>query len=241
MRSSACGRRSSCTATPPPLTARRRARWRSSTPDSRAARTGALRLRRARPPAWAGPPRPCDTSRWPPSYGGAPHAERRHPARMCTARPGPRTRTGCSATTDLARQLPRRHRAAPAPIDNLYSLVVALAYGGVTHQFRGDVTELRRTVDELSELCERYGFAYYREWALVLAGWSRDDGAGTALARRGIENAHRRRLVRPDAVLALAARRPSRGVTAARTPPARRWTPPSSAARPATTSGGCRR
>ncbi len=49
------------------------------------------------------------------------------------------------------------------------------------------MTELRRVVDELSELCERYSFAYYREWALVLAGWSRDDGTGAALARRGVE------------------------------------------------------
>ena len=71
--------------------------------------------------------------------------------------------------------------------DNAYSLAVALAYGAVTHQFRGDVTELRRVVDELSELCERYSFAYYREWALVLGGWSRDDGTGAALARRGVD------------------------------------------------------
>jgi tetratricopeptide (TPR) repeat protein len=77
----------------------------------------------------------------------------------------------------------RRARAGDSP----HQLAVALAYGAVTHQFRGDLPELRRTVDELGELCERYSFAYYREWALVLDGWSRHDGTGAALARRGVE------------------------------------------------------
>ncbi|GAA5136201.1 ATP-binding protein [Pseudonocardia adelaidensis] len=70
---------------------------------------------------------------------------------------------------------------------NAYSLAVALAYGAVTHQLCGDRPELRRTVDELRELCERYSFAYYREWALVLDGWSREDGSGAALVQRGID------------------------------------------------------
>jgi hypothetical protein len=53
---------------------------------------------------------------------------------------------------------------------------------------RGDRAELRAAVGELGELCERYGFAYYREWALILDGWSRADESGTGLARRGIGN-----------------------------------------------------
>lgn len=72
--------------------------------------------------------------------------------------------------------------------DDPYCLAVALAYGAVTHQLRGDVAALREVVDELCDLCERYGFAYYREWALVLAGWSRPDASGLALAGRGVEN-----------------------------------------------------
>jgi DNA-binding SARP family transcriptional activator len=71
--------------------------------------------------------------------------------------------------------------------DNAYSLAVALAYGAITHQLRGDVHELRRTVGELCELCERYSFAYYREWALILDGWSRENGSGAALVQRGID------------------------------------------------------
>ena len=44
------------------------------------------------------------------------------------------------------------------------------------------------TVGELRELCDRYGFAYYREWGLILDGWSRTDGSGIGIARRGIDN-----------------------------------------------------
>ena len=91
-------------------------------------------------------------------------------------------------------------------IDHPYNLAVALAYAGVTYQmsqgageardaqgpgeragFR-DAPELRSTVEELRELCQRYAFAYYREWALILDGWSRTDGSGLALAREGIDH-----------------------------------------------------
>ena len=73
-------------------------------------------------------------------------------------------------------------------IDHPYSLAVALAYGAITHQVRQDIAELKDTVSELRELCERYGFAYYRDWGLVLDGWSRMDEPGIGLARRGISN-----------------------------------------------------
>ncbi|HEV8275567.1 MAG TPA: AAA family ATPase [Streptosporangiaceae bacterium] len=73
-------------------------------------------------------------------------------------------------------------------IDHPYSLAVALAYGCVTHQMRNDTRELRDTVGELRELCGRYDFAYYREWALILDGWSRTDEPGIGLAQRGIDN-----------------------------------------------------
>jgi DNA-binding SARP family transcriptional activator/tetratricopeptide (TPR) repeat protein len=73
-------------------------------------------------------------------------------------------------------------------IDHPYSLAVALAYGGITCQMRHDMAGLGDTIGELRELCDRYGFAYYREWGLVLDGWSRADEPGTDLARRGISN-----------------------------------------------------
>jgi DNA-binding SARP family transcriptional activator/tetratricopeptide (TPR) repeat protein len=72
--------------------------------------------------------------------------------------------------------------------DHPYSLAVALAYGGITHQLRHDLPALGDAVAELRELCDRYGFAYYREWGLVLDGWSRSDGSGLALAQEGINN-----------------------------------------------------
>ena len=73
-------------------------------------------------------------------------------------------------------------------IDHPYSQALALAYGSVTHQMRRDLPELRNMVDELRRLCDRYDFAYYREWALILDGWSRDDASGADLVRRGIAN-----------------------------------------------------
>lgn len=72
-------------------------------------------------------------------------------------------------------------------IDHPYSVAVALAYGAVTDQMRGDLDELRRKTAELTERCERYGFAYYREWALILGGWVGGGRAGLDAARRGIE------------------------------------------------------
>ena len=94
-------------------------------------------------------------------------------------------------------------------IDHPYCLAVALAYGSITHQIRHDLPELRETAGELRELCGRYGFAYYREWGLILDGWSRPDESGIGLARRGLGNLKVGRLAGPQTVLAVAARRPA--------------------------------
>ena len=51
-----------------------------------------------------------------------------------------------------------------------------------------DLPQLRNMVDELRQLCDRYTFAYYREWALILDGWSRAGRPGIELAQRGIGN-----------------------------------------------------
>ncbi|WP_318307376.1 ATP-binding protein [Amycolatopsis solani] len=77
-----------------------------------------------------------------------------------------------------------RARAAGHP----YSLTIALAYAGITHQLRRDRRALWAAVAELHDLCDRYGFAYYREWALVLGGWSRGGAAGLAAAQEGVAN-----------------------------------------------------
>ncbi len=72
-------------------------------------------------------------------------------------------------------------------IDHPYSQTVALAYAAVTHQMRGDRASLERVLGELTRVCERYEFAYYRDWATVLSGWSLGGRAGIAMARRGID------------------------------------------------------
>jgi DNA-binding SARP family transcriptional activator/tetratricopeptide (TPR) repeat protein len=71
-------------------------------------------------------------------------------------------------------------------IDDPYCLTIALAYAGITQQLRRDRRALWTAVAELHTLCDRYHFAYYREWALVLGGWYRGGAAGLAAAQEGI-------------------------------------------------------
>jgi hypothetical protein len=73
-------------------------------------------------------------------------------------------------------------------IEHPYNLAVALAYGAVVDQMRRDHPGLRDTLRELRELCDRYDFAYYREWGLILDGWSGTGLPGVELARLGISN-----------------------------------------------------
>ncbi len=54
----------------------------------------------------------------------------------------------------------------------------------------------------------RYGFAYYREWALILDGWSRGGRAGHRPGPARHRQPRVGGLLRPHAVLAVAARRP---------------------------------
>jgi tetratricopeptide (TPR) repeat protein len=75
-------------------------------------------------------------------------------------------------------------RAAEHP----FSLAVGLAYGSITYQMRGELVELAATVGELRELCDRYDFAYYREWGMILDGWCRTDESGIELCERGIRD-----------------------------------------------------
>jgi hypothetical protein len=82
----------------------------------------------------------------------------------------------------------RQAIALARSLDHPYSVAVALAYAAITHQLRGDLPELRRTVAELRALCARYGFGYYREWGLVLDGWCRGGAEGVDLVREGIAN-----------------------------------------------------
>jgi class 3 adenylate cyclase len=73
-------------------------------------------------------------------------------------------------------------------IDHPFCLAAALAYGCITHQLRHDMSGLSDTIGELCELCNRYSFAYYREWVPILDGWSRTDESGIGLAQQAIGN-----------------------------------------------------
>jgi DNA-binding SARP family transcriptional activator/tetratricopeptide (TPR) repeat protein len=73
-------------------------------------------------------------------------------------------------------------------IEHPFSLALTLAYGAIGDQMRSDLPRLRNTVRELRELCDRHDFAYYREWGLILDGWSRADRTGIDLAQQGIGN-----------------------------------------------------
>ena len=86
-------------------------------------------------------------------------------------------RSACHQAIKLARS-----------IDNPFCLAVALAYSCITYQMRHDLPALEDAVGELRELCDRHGFAYYREWGLILDGWSRMGEPGIGLAQQGIGN-----------------------------------------------------
>ena len=69
-----------------------------------------------------------------------------------------------------------------------YTLAVALAYAGITHQLLDQREFLGNDVAELRALCRRYDFAYYRDWGLALEGWLSGGKAGAARVQRAIDN-----------------------------------------------------
>lgn len=58
-------------------------------------------------------------------------------------------------------------------LDHLYSQTLALAYTGMLHQMRRDTAQVLACAEAVVALCERYGFAYYGDWAQALIGWAR--------------------------------------------------------------------
>jgi tetratricopeptide (TPR) repeat protein len=90
--------------------------------------------------------------------------------------------------SDAARSSAREAIDIARTTDTPYSLAVALAYGAITLQLCGDIDAMDSCVTEVRQLCERYDFAYYREWGLVLGGWSQGGSSGFDLARRGVDH-----------------------------------------------------
>jgi hypothetical protein len=56
--------------------------------------------------------------------------------------------------------------------DHAYSLTLAFAYAALLHQMRRDTDKVVECASRVVELCDRYEFAYYGDWARVLVGWA---------------------------------------------------------------------
>jgi hypothetical protein len=67
--------------------------------------------------------------------------------------------------------------------EHLFSQTIALAYAALLHQMRRDSQHVLEYAEGAVTLCERFGFAYYGDWARVLLGWVR----GQDEPARGIE------------------------------------------------------
>jgi DNA-binding SARP family transcriptional activator len=73
-------------------------------------------------------------------------------------------------------------------VEHPYSLAVALAYAAITHQLRGEADRTLEYASRVREICDRYEFAYYGNWALILAGWCAGGTAGAGQIREGLRN-----------------------------------------------------
>jgi DNA-binding SARP family transcriptional activator len=73
--------------------------------------------------------------------------------------------TAALAHIDQAVDLARRR-------DHKYTLTLALAYASLLHQMRLDTEGVIECADGVIALCDRYGFAYYGDWARLLRGWT---------------------------------------------------------------------
>ena len=56
--------------------------------------------------------------------------------------------------------------------DHMYSQALAFAYAALLHQMRRDRESVRSCAEAVVALCDRYGFAYYGDWARALLGWA---------------------------------------------------------------------
>jgi tetratricopeptide (TPR) repeat protein len=57
-------------------------------------------------------------------------------------------------------------------VEHPYSETLALAYAALLHQLRLETIAMRECAEAVVSRCDRYGFAYYGDWARVLLGWS---------------------------------------------------------------------
>jgi DNA-binding SARP family transcriptional activator len=83
-----------------------------------------------------------------------------------------------------------------------FAETLALAYAALLHQMRRDVDGVIECASAVVALCDRYGFAYYGDWARALLGWAHGqtappDGAAAIEAALGRLDAQRAQARRP--------------------------------------------
>jgi hypothetical protein len=80
--------------------------------------------------------------------------------------------------------------------DHKYSQALALAYAALLHQMRLDLEMVRSCGEAVVSLCDRYGFAYYGDWARALLGWTLGQEAraeGAVMIESALERLDRQR------------------------------------------------
>jgi len=87
-------------------------------------------------------------------------------------------------------------------LDHPYSQALALAYAALLHQMRLDTKQVIECAEAAVVVCERYGFAYYGDWARALLGWARGQerpAEGVAMIESALErlDGHRAQARRP--------------------------------------------
>jgi tetratricopeptide (TPR) repeat protein len=81
-------------------------------------------------------------------------------------------------------------------LDHMYSQTLALAYAALLHQMRLDTERVLACAEAVVTLCERYGFAYYGDWACALIGWARGlerPAEGVAIIESALDRLDRNR------------------------------------------------
>ena len=110
--------------------------------------------------------------------------------------------------TATAAEWSSRAIASADSLEGPYVKMLAQSYAAILDQIDGDVEAMLKHTTVAAELCSQYGFAYYREWPLILAAWA-DRGVG--IGQPGSDRARPRRDAfdsrsRTAAVLPVAAR-----------------------------------
>ena len=74
--------------------------------------------------------------------------------------------------TATASEWSSRAIAQAESLDGPYMTMITRSYAAILGQVHGDVEAMLEHATVAAELCSRYGFAYYREWHVILAAWA---------------------------------------------------------------------